>query len=786
MAQSGTNGGERAARQWWGWPLLALVVAAAMLLWPTLAGDRALLPGEFLYQFEPWHSELGERAPAHWNALQWDALAQYYPWRLFAARTLHGGHLPLWNPHQFCGAPFLANGQSSVLYPPNLLFWLMPVWRAFAWVAFLHLLLAGGGMYALLRALERSRAAATLGALAFMLSGFFATWLEMTTLVAVGAWLPLALFLVERFFQRRQARWAVGLGAALGVASLAGHPQMVFYLFLGTGAFFIYRACCLGREAGWRHAAAITATGGLGALGLALLLAGGQLLPTAEYVLYSHRMPGGYDAYVRYALPWQQALAVALPDFFGRPSLGTYWGQGNYAEYASYVGILPLLLIGLAAWCGRGRHFWFFAGLAGFSVLIALGTPLNAPLYHLVPGLKGSGGPARILYLWAFAATALAAHGFDGMRERAAKGGMRRAPALVGLGLAGLAALGTVGVWQGTPNLVSLGLGEVARDSTHNWLVLVAVCLALPLALLAARRRPGLLAPALVVLLAADLLLFAHGYNPTVHHLDLYPKTPLLCALPTPQQGRTLGLYRRWPLDRFPQAALPPNWAMVYGTEDALGYDSIYPARYKALLTALLGGRDPSPPANGNMLLAGQVPAASGILDVVATLSPGPADAPTRPDGLRGRVWWTPTPTIVAGAGEAYASLSRDPFTPVLEGGGPQAGMPARPLVAPWRRPDPNRMAVTVTTPGRGWLLISEQQFPGWQARLNGRLVPLRTADLALRALPVPAGRVSIEMEYRPGSVRLGLFATLLGTSLLAGSLGWWVQGRRRRERSHA
>jgi hypothetical protein len=32
------------------------------------------------------------------------------------------GLIPLWNPHQFCGAPFIANGQSAFFYPPNWLF----------------------------------------------------------------------------------------------------------------------------------------------------------------------------------------------------------------------------------------------------------------------------------------------------------------------------------------------------------------------------------------------------------------------------------------------------------------------------------------------------------------------------------------------------------------------------------------------------------------------------------------------------------------------------------------
>jgi len=41
----------------------------------------------------------------------------------------------------------------------------------------------------------------------------------------------------------------------------------------------------------------------------------------------------------------------------------------------------------------------------------------------------------------------------------------------------------------------------------------------------------------------------------------------------------------------------------VYGIRDVLGYDSLYLANYRAQV-GQLEGRDPSPPANGNLLLA--------------------------------------------------------------------------------------------------------------------------------------------------------------------------------------
>jgi hypothetical protein len=70
-----------------------------------------------------------------------------------------------------------------------------------------------------------------------------------------------------------------------------------------------------------------------------------------------------------------------------------------------------------------------------------------------------------------------------------------------------------------------------------------------------------------------------------------------------PAQQRILGNAADWPINRFPEAVLPPNAATVYHLRDAFGYDSLYLARYRDFAAAIEHG-DPSPPLNGNLLLA--------------------------------------------------------------------------------------------------------------------------------------------------------------------------------------
>jgi hypothetical protein len=82
----------------------------------------------------------GTRLPSEFRG---DIGGQFLGWRAFGFGELAHGRLPLWNPHLFCGAPFLAGFQSALLYPPNWIYCLLPLgWAVNVDVA-LHVWLGG-------------------------------------------------------------------------------------------------------------------------------------------------------------------------------------------------------------------------------------------------------------------------------------------------------------------------------------------------------------------------------------------------------------------------------------------------------------------------------------------------------------------------------------------------------------------------------------------------------------------------------------------------------------------
>jgi hypothetical protein len=106
---------------------------------------------------------------------------------------------------------------------------------------------------------------------------------------------------------------------------------------------------------------------------------------------------------------------------------------------------------------------------------------------------------------------------------------------------------------------------------------------------------------------------------------------------------------------------------------------------------------------------------------------------------------------IVAGRGE------RVPIAP---------GFPTDPVDAPVHLEacEPHRVRFRVNAPEPSWLFLSDTWYPGWSARVDGREERIFRANVAGRAVQVPAGEHTVEFRYPP-------FSFVLGCLLAAGGL---------------
>jgi hypothetical protein len=81
-----------------------------------------------------------------------------------------------------------------------------------------------------------------------------------------------------------------------------------------------------------------------------------------------------------------------------------------------------------------------------------------------------------------------------------------------------------------------------------------------------------------------------------------------------------------------------------------------------------------------------------------------------------------------------------------------------------------DRLRLEATLNAPGYVVVLDSYAAGWRARVDGRDVPVLRANLAFRAVAVPAGTHRIEFVYRPRWMLAGL--GLSAAAVLAGSAG--------------
>src|SRR5690348_17296230 len=70
-----------------------------------------------------------------------------YPLALFQKDLFWNDNIPFWDPFNNCGVPFLAQWNTMPLYPPSLIYLLLPLTWSLSFFCLLHLWFGGLGMY---------------------------------------------------------------------------------------------------------------------------------------------------------------------------------------------------------------------------------------------------------------------------------------------------------------------------------------------------------------------------------------------------------------------------------------------------------------------------------------------------------------------------------------------------------------------------------------------------------------------------------------------------------------
>jgi hypothetical protein len=733
-----------------------------------------------------------------------DLVSFLYPLYHFAARSLRHGIIPLWNPHLYGGAPFVADNQSGFFYPVNLLFFLLfpeVTYSTMELLAVFHFFLAGAFMYVCLRSLkpERvrdsgpnletrnpkpethhrlSRPAALAAAIAFMFSDLFVTHFGNLNMIAVAAWLPIIFLCYHRALVERRPGMAVAAGTFLGIATLAGHIQITLFIALALVLYTLYQGRRLLLHSLTRYLVPCCL--------VAFCFAALALLPSYEMASHTVRAEMSYEEASQYSLPPVGLVGLLIPGFFGRGP-GGFWGSWDRVE-VGYVGVLPLILAALAVLIRRDRLTCFLAGLAIISLLLAFGgyTILHGWLY-LLPGFDKVRAPARFIYLLDFSLAALAALGLDALlrplspeRRAVFRRLLKVAPWIwVGIAMIGLS-LGYHAI------LTAQGKDATIYKRTVgavNGLVFFLLILAASLTILSLRRyhwgRRWALGALAVGLIALDL--FSMGAYTDLEHNDptvgfQHPEAiEFLKSDPGYYRIDTgTGVWDVW----------QPDASLLYGIFDVSGiWNPLELADYRRYWDAV-GIRGLRSSRLYDFVNAKYVVGHKDVpLDwdkFVPVFDRDPQVNVYLNTQALPRAILVHQTVAVSDQESAFVQIQEPGFDPassvVVEGGkslqgSKGAGGDSLDITA-YR---PNSIHLTAETSAEAYLVLSEVYYPGWRAYVDGRAEPVLRANYAFRAVYLEPGYHEVRLVFEPLSWKVGLgisVATWVGL-IVWGLLSW-------------
>ncbi len=714
-----------------------------------------------------------------------DLIGIFLHWHEFAFRELRAGHLPLWNPHVYAGAPFFAAFQPGLLYPPSWIGLVLPSIAAINVGIALHFCL--GGLWTHLWAARRGLhpAASILAGLVFMWCGphFLQLWRGHLPTLRTIVWSPLVFLSIDGAAAGRTRPWIL-VGIAAGTLQLlAGLVQQFYYTAIVAA---VYAVVTHGRTAGVARVSAAVIAMYAGATVLAAV----QILPGLDAGYESLRGALAYELARTFAFPPENVLTLVVPGVFGSMIDDPYWGRWTLTEASLFVGVAVFVLAVYGAVSGARERRRGAVVLFVVTLILSFGyyTPLFRLLYDWLPLFASFRGTSKFVFLAALFVALLAGVGLDAvLRSRAARWPVAVAAGCAVLLLGGAvaitrsAAAGDAGAWArllasidlhdeafsyyATPRTAAFtadAATATARSLTigGTTFALVAVCW------WAARRHRGA-AWAIAAIACIELLAYARYTRATCDPAAEEREVASLRALMTREPARGS--------DFRVLSMIDPYRAMSAGAFDIWGYDPMLLTRYADFLAFSQGMQ----PHDLVVRSLERLTPMLGFLRLRYVLQSDAAhaeasDLPELPLAFVAHDWRVvpDLPTRL----RTMAAATFDPRrTALLERPmdatpGADAATGSGDVVTAVHH-DSDTMDITVETAVPAMLLVTDNYARGWtatslddhppQARYD--VVP---ADVTFRGVPLAPGRHHLRLAYRPRAFTVGTAISVVGLAL--------------------
>jgi hypothetical protein len=457
-----------------------------------------------------------------------------------------------------------------------------------------------------------------------------------------------------------------------------------------------------------------------------------------------------------YVEPWR-LVTYASGLIFGK----VYFpGPGYESEFPVYAGLAAAGLAVVGAIRFRSETRVRIVAIAGAaSLAIAFVYPLawlclKVPLLNLSP-------TSRCLFITGFSIAYLAAHGMEALAIDLGRAPRGAAWITIAFALATLLGRGPLKTSNGAAIETSLGfaLATGAAFAAYRW------------------KRPAAalgFAAILFELLPPFMQFNAHSDSSLLSQVP--ERVRRMKELEGPWRGTgllgtsaTSSRSEQWSHD----LVAGNNLLAHYGVENVGGFEAILPRHYVTFADA---AGDRVSPAGRTLQFTRF---GSPLLDFVGlkhVLLPAAIQMPSRFRKLEDfdtvslfenrtalpRARLMSEIRIAKDAGEAERLLRDPAFDPrreaIIESDQPLAASAAGEVI--WKERSTDRAVLGVESKQDGVLVVADTDYPGWEAAIDGKPARIYRANLAFRAVTVPAGLHTVEFRFRPSSARHGMIAS--------------------------
>ena len=683
--------------------------------------------------------------------------------------SLRNNELPLWTPYFYSGHPLLAIPENYMFDLNFILIYLFGnIYLAMNLSLLLYLFIAGAGMYLLSYNLSKSKNAAFISAILYMLNGFVHSFLIVghINLFEGYALIPfIFLFTYRALKERNWILYSILSGIFFALQILSGSFILFFYTALIVAFFILFNLI------GGRLGNSLTKSFLVGVIILlvSLGLASIKFLPTMEFTDMSSRgAKVSFNEFLGHPLDFKNILRIAVSNF-------------KYDDISAAVGLIGFAFVAFGLLDYKRKLVLFFLLLMMFSIMLASNLYLGGIIYK-IPGFDRLRHVERALVLFSFSASLLAAYGFVSVSEI-----MRRRSFFLKFeniifafvvvlilaellffqpfpSSAGITPLKDIGVLQYMGNdksdfrTINLAQKEVVGAAGYNYYAQKGIS--------EVKGGGGIWIP--------DYTYFVAVSQQTLNQKLLGILNVKYLISDTELKSDNISF-----IGKFNECKGECPGHDVWNSYGPYLYkNDLFMPRYYVV--------------PNSVLLAGEVPNQVGYKLIMENLNPMNTVIVQEPEvGYSGQEIPEKFGIIISSKNSKDFEIKLNPkISGAVNGSsGRDLSYIMGNLEGRYKEVKAIEKSFNMITIGlngeKGWLVLSERfaYFPGWKATINGKSIPILKANNAISAMYVDGERGKLVFEYSPNSYRKGRLISAISLIAVLGCLcfGAYKNYRRRR-----